>query len=209
MIVPNFRSSCLFIHSGSGKGFRKPGLGRTFPHFNELLKCTVGFYCSDVFVFVLLVPSPCSEQLGFSLRKCIIFHLLCGSQWCITAVFGFFSPERLCSCCACLDEIFVFEFLTKSLCSLSPGQDDGLVYTGTGWVISKYLCETILCIRAGCVMPASCTRGERTCCSIVNPLLESHLSFPFVVHSSGMKPHFHYLKVHAQRQNFISIWKGF
>lgn len=162
---------------------------------------------SDVFVLVLLVPLPRSEQLSFSLRKCLIFRLVCGSQWCITAVIGFFSPERLCSCCAPLDEILVFEFLTKCLCSLSPGWNDGLVYTGTGQGTNKHLCETILGVRAGCVMPASCTGGERTCCSIVNPLLASHLSFFFVVvvHSSGMKPHFHYLTVHAQRQNFISF----
>lgn len=33
--------------------------------------------------------------------------------------------------------------------------------------------------------------------------------FFLCVHSCGMKPHFCYLKVHAQRQNFISFSKGF
>lgn len=153
---------------------------------------------SEVYVFVVPVPSPRSEQLRFTWRKCLIFHLLCGSQWCSTAVTGFFSPGRLCSCCTRLDERLVFEIFTSCLCSLSPGQDDGLVYTGAGRGTSKHLCEPILRVRAGCVPPARCAGGERTCCSVVNPLLELHLSFSFDVPFSGMKPHFHYLKVHAQ-----------
>lgn len=73
-----------------------------------------------------------------------------------------FSFERLCSCCACLDEIVAFGFLIKCLCSLSPGCDNGLVYTGTGRGISKHLH-----VRARCVMLANCTEGERTYYTVV------------------------------------------
>lgn len=45
MILPNFRSSSLFIHSGSGKSFRELSLRRTFLHVNELLKYAGSFYC--------------------------------------------------------------------------------------------------------------------------------------------------------------------
>lgn len=193
-----FKSSCFFIHSGRGKGFGKLGLRKTFPHFNEVPKCAGSFYYSVVFMFVLPVPSPHSEQLGFSLRRCLILICSVAGSGAALQSLDFFSSERLCSCCACLDERLVFEFFGKYPCSLSPGQDDGLVYTGTGQGISKHLCEPILRVRAGCVMPASCTGGKRTCCSIVNSVLEPHLSFSFVLHFSGMKPHCHYLKVHAQ-----------
>ena len=45
MILPSFRSSCLFIQLGSSEGFGKLDLRRTSPHFNELRKCAGSFSC--------------------------------------------------------------------------------------------------------------------------------------------------------------------
>lgn len=153
---------------------------------------------SEVYVFVVPVPPPARSS-------CVVLGGSVSYSICSVAVSGaalqsldFFTAGRLCSCCTLLDERLVFEIFTNCPCSLSPGQDDGLVHTGTGRGTSKRLCEPVLRVRAGCVPPARCTGGERTCCSVVNPLLELHLSFSFVVPFSGMKPHFHYLKVHAQ-----------
>lgn len=118
------------------------------------------------------VPSPAgSSRVGGTRVSCC--------SRCCTAAAGAFA--HLCSSCAHLDEIFVVECLTTCLCSLSSGWDDALVCTGTGRAVSKRLGdETVLCVGAVRVTAAPCTGGERTCCSMVNPLLQSHLSSSFV-----------------------------
>lgn len=75
------------------------------------------------------------------------------------------------------------------------GQWPGL---GTGQGISKHMNRIILHGRAGSVMPASSIEQRFLYSPVVNLILVSHLTFSFVIYSSGMKPNFYYIKVHAQ-----------
>lgn len=47
-------------------------------------------------------------------------------------------------------------------------------------------------------MSASSIEQQFLYSPVVNPVLVFHLTFSFVVYSSGMEPNFHYVKVHAQ-----------
>lgn len=169
MFLTNFRSSSLFFHSAGGKGFMKLVLGGTFSHFNELWNVLTVFIAEwHVHVYVSST-FPHSEQLDFSLKKCLQFHLLCQSL-------DFFFPWKAVQFWAHLDKTLVFRFLTKYLWGLSPARASGLVLVqeqdraaANVWPYFVFQCR--LCY---------------------TPVLEEYLlSFSFAAHSSGMEPHFH------------------
>lgn len=161
MILINLdQAVCLFTQDVAKVS--KPGLRRTLPHFDKLLKYFIIFllqWCVLCCWYLL----PTQNSWVFSLRKVLTVHLLSGSQHHITAVIWFSFTWRLCSCCVLLDKVFVFEFLTKCLCYLSPGQDNGLIWeqdkasasiwTGLFCMVGqKVLCQLVLLNNSFCTL---------------------------------------------------------
>lgn len=150
-----------------------------------------------VMCFVLLIPSPHSEQLGFQFEEgphspSAIWQS--ASHHCSHLIF--FHLKALQLLCASWQNNCIWVFDQMSLLFVSrTGQWPGL---GTGQGISKHMNRIILPGRAESVMSDSSIEQQFLYFPIVNPVLVSHLSFSFVVYSSGMEPNFHYVKVHAQ-----------
>lgn len=146
----------------------KLGLGRTFSHFNELLKC-------DSFYFRVTCSCLCFQFLpplratGFQFEEVPPVPSA-------LSVIGLFFPERLFSFGHILTKPLYLGFWLNIFVSWK-GQ--------WSWYRNRkrqqQTCENISCPSAGCV---------------THPVLEeSLLSFSIAVHSSGMEPHLHYLKL--------------
>lgn len=144
-------------------------------HFHILMNsetCWQFLLQSDMFMSMFPVPSP-TQSNWISVWRSVSSSICSVSHW-------IFSPWKAVQFWAHFDKTLVFRFLTKYLWGLSPARANGLVLVqerdrpaANVWQYFVFQCR--LCY---------------------TPVLEEYLlSFSFAVHSSGMEPHFHCLKL--------------
>lgn len=102
MILTNCRSSSLFFHSESGKGFMTLGLRRTFSHFNELLKFD-SLYCRVTCSCLCFQYLPPLRATGFQFEEVPPVPSA-------LSVIGFFFPWKAVQLWAYLDKTLYLVF---------------------------------------------------------------------------------------------------